>query len=411
MAQHLHKLLGATTQTIDSSIQRLERASGQPGYDVRLTAEIIGKTQLTLKSLGLDPKDSSGKEVYAAIMSLTEKHDAFVAKHMGVKATDDTEAILASIGSFIQKVNMPKTVYAMKHSTVKKFLTEKPPQRTMKALGYRSLHSMLKREPIPHVLAVALHKESKTWQKAYYKLYRSLSLSDFEQRPVDICMPRSRYWDELGVSISSQLQTNIISIRELGAIIVLPLPHKKWRGICLVLVALLLVHVQELRMYSSFCKLQQMKPNFGEILESALLDDSQLRAEVFGESVHWNIVHTHFSQADMKEHPDFFEPHISIEDLAFRSAADVLYTLEPALDFWRGNEYAGGFFEHSARPVSYNLLDAALNYANNISFEDRIVHNMQSALWDEILLRYMESSYVRSLVLDQLNTGEVPLDT
>lgn len=410
MAQHLHKLLGATTQTIDSSLQRLERASGHPGHDVRLTAEIIGKTQLTLKSLGLDPKDSNAKEVYAALMSLVEKHDSFVAKHMGVKETDDVEVILAAVGSFMQKVNVPKTVYAIKHSTIKKFFLEKPPHRTMKALGYRSLNSMLKREPMPHVLAVALQKESKTWQRGYYKQYRMLSLSDFEQRPVDICMPRSRYWDELGVSISSKLQTNIISIRELGAILVLPLPHKKWRGICLVLVSLLLVHVQELRMYSSFCKLQQMKSNFGEILESALLDDRQLQADVFTESVHWNIVHTHFSQADTKDHPDFFEPHISVEDLAFRSAADVLYTLEPALAFWRGNEYAGGFFEDSVRPVSYNLLDAALSYANNISFENRIVHNMQSALWDEILLRYMGSSYIRSLVLEQLNIGEIRLD-
>lgn len=409
MAEQLHRLLGTNEAISQASIQQLERASGNPGHDVRLVAEIIGKSQLAVRSLGLDPRDSSDREVYAALMQLAELHEQFLRNYIGLVETATTDEILDGVVQLICKLHIPREVFVLKHSVVKRLLGHKPPKRTMKLLGYRSIPSMLKREPVEHVLSVALEKESATWKQAYYKLYDELKPTDFEQRPITVCRPKNRCWEDVGQSLSQELQTNVLMVPELGSIIVLPLPQRSWRGICLAVSVMTLLFHQELRMYSSFFKLQHLKPHFGASLAQALSGDKQHVAEVFGHDIQWRIVHTHFHTVGADQAADLLEPHLSLEDLWLRKVEDVLCSLEPAFSFWRGNEYVGGFFS-TQQPVSFNLLDTTLNYVNNLDYQQRVISNMRSSLWDEILQRYFDNNYIRSLVLEQLSLGVLEVE-
>jgi len=402
VAQLLKDLLQANHHILDDSISRLEDASGNTGRDVRLTAEVVGKSHIATRSLGLDPHDSDAREVYAAVTGLAHKHDLFMREQLGLQPEASTEEILASVHAFINKLHIPRSVWVMKHSVAKKMLKKLPPKRTKKALGYRSLDSMLKREPLPHILGAALQLESEAWVLKFREQYEGISQHDFEQRRIEIQLPNSRHWRDTGIAIASRLQTNVIDVKEVGAILLLPLPKKDSPGMSLALVTLLLAHIEELRMYSSLFKLHQMKDDFGRNMSMVLRNKSKLQHKVIDRRVDWKIVHAYFGALDDTEHPELFKPHVTVEDLAWRRTEEILLSIEPAFDFWKGNEYVGAFFKGSAAPVSFCLMDAVLNLVNQIPFEKRLVHSMQAALWDEILLRYMESNYVRSRVLSQL---------
>ncbi|CAN5652346.1 hypothetical protein BH23PAT2_BH23PAT2_01560 [soil metagenome] len=407
MSRILHELLEVKNHQLDSSLYRLESATGGTGRDVQLTAEIVGRSHIALKSLGLDPHDTTTKEIYYSLESLVKLHNSFLARNLGLNEASTNQEIIDSVYHTIRKLNTPRSVWVIKHAVIKKLLRKKPPKRTLKTLGYRSIDSMLKREPVAHILAVAYCMESDLWQSQYRKQYRDLSSLDFEQRDIEVCLPLSRQWDEVGSRLSRKLQTNVVAVRELGAVILLPMPNTPISGLCLSLLALILTNMEELRMYSSFFKLHQMHASFGDKICASLQDEHSLHVATAGQPFHWRVIHAYFGIVPKSEHPEFFEPHISIEDLAWRKAEDVLLRIEPALDYWKNNDYVGIVRGDDVRPVSFNLLDVVLSYANQMSFENRIVYNMQSALWDELLVRYMSSNHIRSRVLAQLDHGNI----
>ena len=67
MAQQLANLLGNSPKT-RIAVNDLRRMTGDDS-DVRLIAEILARAHSILRALGLDPKDTTGKEVYQALMA------------------------------------------------------------------------------------------------------------------------------------------------------------------------------------------------------------------------------------------------------------------------------------------------------------------------------------------------------
>ena len=75
MSKLLSDLLGAAEPMFSLAIKQLEADSGNPSADIRLTAEITGKVYLKTQELGLDPDDTTGRELYHALLNLIEKQD------------------------------------------------------------------------------------------------------------------------------------------------------------------------------------------------------------------------------------------------------------------------------------------------------------------------------------------------
>ncbi len=414
MSQHLHKLLGIPASRLNSVVQRLEKTTGNSGTDVRLTAEIIGKAHLTVRSLGLDPQDSTPSELHASLCHLLELHDGFMRDHIGIGDDMQPDEIVERASRYVQKLHVPKLVWVAKKSVIKKYLKNVPPRRTMKKLGYRSADSMIKREPTVNILAIAAEIESKSWHDKYYAQYDSLRPIDFEERNIEIIHPTSRHWREVGAEMSSKIQSNILTVKELGAVVVLPLPRREWPVVCLTIFALTLLAMHELRVYSSFFKLQTMSHSFGsDIVRAVTRGNDALSADLGPDDVHWRVLHNFFADTGLEDHPEFFQPHLTVEDFALRKVEDVLIGIEPAFQFWKDAEFVGGFYADDPSPVSFNILDAIINCSNNVSVDDRVITNMQSALWDELLVRYLGSQHVRSIVLKQLSGAkfDIPVAT
>ena len=118
----LSHLVGVPEQLFATMIQQLESASGNNSVDIRLSTEIRATTMSSTKSLGLDPNDTTGEELYSALNGLVNLHDQFLVKRIGGSDSGDVIDLLPRIKKLIDDINIPKSVWALKYSSVKKLI-------------------------------------------------------------------------------------------------------------------------------------------------------------------------------------------------------------------------------------------------------------------------------------------------
>ncbi|HTE21537.1 MAG TPA: hypothetical protein VK674_00675 [Candidatus Limnocylindria bacterium] len=409
MCKVLADLLGIDDPLFSIGVHQLEQASGQPGIDVRLYSEIIRRSHQKTRELGLDPRDTTAEELYHALIGLVKKHDEFLAKRLGGQDAGDVHDLLPRIQSFISHLDTPKQVWVLKPSTAKRIIKATPPRKIMKQLGYRSVDSMLKREPVGELFVAMRFVESPEWLRSFAKKYKHLSPRDFETRDVEFLYLDAKKWGVTAESYVRGQHHNVTHMKEMGVIALLPLPVGRLPGITITLLPLLLYYLNEIRMYSAFFKLQQVRPDFGETLARTLAYDPHNHVKVAGHEVHWRTVHRHLGKQETENranHPETFEPHVQPEDLFWRGAEDVLYRIEPALHFWHNMDYVAA---KQGGIVSFNLMDAAICYVNNLSYAQRTIHHFQAGLWNELFARYIGEPALEYQVLQQLTPQSNPV--
>ena len=69
MSRFLQSILGANEPLFSNGLARLEKSAGCSGVDTRLIADIIEKSHIVMRKLGLDTRDTTGHELYFALMS------------------------------------------------------------------------------------------------------------------------------------------------------------------------------------------------------------------------------------------------------------------------------------------------------------------------------------------------------
>ncbi len=401
MTRVLSELLAAEEPLFSMAIKQLEQASGNTSVDVRLTAEIIGKVHLKMRSLGLDPSDTTGRELYRALFNLVKTHDAFLAERIGGEDPEDVQKMLARIKEVVEALDVPKKAWLLKHSVAKRLLKAMPPKKVMKQLGYRSIDSMLKREPVGEIYGAMRFLESPEWFDRFIGSYKTLHPTDFEVRNIEIIHVTPSKWSDSAGKFVKNKRHNITHLKELGVILMLPMPIERMPGITITALPLLLHYVNEIRLYSSFFKMQQVRSDFSSILVNTLIGDHGKHANIGGQHVHWRVIHRHFGTKDASEHPDIFEPHVEPDDLLWRKTEETLYRLEPALHFWHDIDYVA--VEFDGRPVSFNLMDMAVSYVNDLAYGQQSVHHFRDSLWNEIYMRYLGEKTLEKQVLKQLD--------
>lgn len=398
MSGVLSTLLELQPTQLAATISRLEDASGRPAVDVRLIAQLRSKVHQKLRELGLDPRDTTSNELYGALQGLVARHDAFLMSALGGEASEDCNKIVQRMASFANKADIPKGCWGIKYTTAKRLLKASPPKRVMKCLHYRSIDSMLKRESIAEILCATRCLEAETWHQKFIKSYRNLHPSDFEQRNIEVIMLSPERWKDAFGLFVSQKHGNVTHLKEFGVIGLLPLPSQAIRGLYITLLPIVLMYINELRFFSAYFKLQQVKSDFGAIVVRTILDDPE-HIVIAGQSLHWRVVHSHFGKS-RRIHPEIFEPHVQPEDLFFRKAETTLYKLEPALQFWEDLDYV--LIEKDNTVVSMGLLDNAVSYCNGLALEDSSVYYARKNLWTELLTRYVGQESLEQEVLAQL---------
>lgn len=403
MTRWLSEALQATEPYFRLGLRRFETASSNSGGDIRLSVRVQQQTRNKLMQLGLDPTDTTAEELYHILSERVKADDARLtralrtraAKHVSVEAD-----VVSGMVHALSELPDGATCFALKATSLRSIIKKLPPKKAMKKLGYRSLDSMLKHEKLVLIMAAAWLNESVAWQQHIIESYKALKPSDFETRRIAIVQPDSKRWRELAASVLSDKRHNLISFRELGAIVLLPLPKAIPEGAVTTSLTLALHELNEIRASSSFLKICQVRSDFGELVQSVVGEEPSLSSELLDQTVPWHLIQRYYGRALEQFKEELFGPHIRQEDMSWQSVEEALIKIEPSLEFWLGNDHLGLLYNH--QPVSLNIVDAALNLCNKLPFEKRITKAFQKSLWHELLLQYLKHDTVEETVLKQL---------
>lgn len=403
MTRFLSEALKAPEPFFRHSLQKLESANGHPRTDIRLSSEVTQATRHKLRALGLDPRDTTAEELYHVLQEKVRTDDARLVKALRTQAAIHVSAEADVIAGMIQALkNLPdsKRCFALKPSALKTMIKRQPPKKAMKRLGYRSLDSFLKHETAGCLLAAAWLSEGVTWQQRLLDQYKHLGPGDFEDREITLIRPAGARWEALAAEVVASSRHNLISFKELGTIVFLPLPAAAPAGAATASLVLALHELNEIRAASTFLKLCQVRRDFGGVVRTIATDEPRLSSRLFDQAVPWNLIQRYYSHWRQTSHEAAFEPHVQLEDMAWHSIEQTLSAIEPSFDFWRNSAHLGVL--ERGQVVSLNLVDAALNYCNQLPFERRLVHYFRQSLWHELLLRYLRPDIVEKTIANEL---------
>lgn len=396
MTRVLGELLGAAQPDFSSLLQRLERAAGRPSADIRITHDVAQRIREASRALHLDAHESTNKELYVALQNRLHVDEQKILEGLSVHNAQDTELLLWSIQRFVQKQVKGHSVLVIKQVALKRLMKKQQPKKAMRALGYRSLDSMLKHESGASLLTAVSLTESNAWLKKFHKQYQTLGIHDFETRDIQVFQPRNARWRKLGESLSYQRKHNILAFSEVGVVAILPM-HQYMQGLAVANLVIALQKCNDIFAISTFLKLQQMTPQFShEVVR--ISDVTDISAVWLGnQEVSWQTLHTYLAeQADVR----YFDPYIHADDLYVIPIEETLESLHPAMSFWGGISHALRI--DASGLLSCNLLDVAINYCNKLDYSQATVSHAQQKLWHELTSKYLSPDTIEKQLLPVL---------
>jgi hypothetical protein len=405
MAKVLRDLLDAEEPIFSLALKQLEQASGNHGNDVRLIAELTEKTHAAMRTMRLDPANTTGREFYQALLSHVHEDNERVTKMLGASDSSDVRDLVPRLIETANKVDFNRRVFVLKHDKAKEFLRQMPPVKLMGHLGYKSVDNLLEGEDFDELYTALRFSEGPEWLNAYNELFKTVTSQDYEERDIRIlAMDHEKYVD-LAEHFTKKKLHNVTHTKELGVIVVVPLRESHSKGLTLKTLPLLLHYLNEVKLYSSFFKLKAGNANFGEIVVETLIADPGNAGQMAGHYVHWRVIQRYFGKLKDESHKEAFEPHVHPEDLHWRRAEDLLYQIDPKMEFWKDNDYVGMLFD--GLPVPLNFVDISLSYANGMAYEDRYYYHFRESLWNEIFIRYMTYSNLKQQILNELDNNMI----
>jgi len=99
MARFLQLLLEAKEPMFSAGLTRLEKSTGHSGVDSRLIADITEKAHKVMRHLGLDVRDTTGRELYFALIESIKRGD-------GESLLVDNDYVLIVLDGIITSFNL-----------------------------------------------------------------------------------------------------------------------------------------------------------------------------------------------------------------------------------------------------------------------------------------------------------------
>jgi hypothetical protein len=383
MSKKLAELLDEPEVVVESVIKKLENLSGWESTDVRLLAEINNKSRAKHLELGLDPNDTTGPELYHALLAKLNKDEA--------KINLPSTTILNQVSGVHKNYN----AYSLKRNIAKELLRSHPPRRLMKQLGFRSVDSMLKRENICVIYAGLPKIESSGWLNVFYRGLAKLTPSDFETQEIEIVKMTAQMWD-----YNNEEKVIATQVPLLGSVAV-------WdTSVGSVSLAMNVSQcINELRTISALIKLKNVEPNFGKNLVEIVQNQSKHPFKISILPITWQTVFNHYGQRATNEHTEFFGPHMLHEDIKAHNPINLLSKISPVFNWWKDVEYVAAKSKEGL--VSLNLNDIVGSVGKN--FEQRSLQHSRQSLWHEFLNRYFAHPSVEQHFMQRLETQSVPI--
>lgn len=398
------RFLQAKEPLFDHALHQLELQSHQKGVDVKLAAEIAQTAADRTKRLGLTA-NATGPELYDALIKQVAEHDAHLAKSIGGTDPTDLADMIPRIVKAAESAPLPKDGWFLKEAKAREMLKKQPPMAIMERLGYHLVSRLLEAEDIYELFLALRFAETPEWLNNFDRLYFDLEPEDFEARAIRVVPFSAEKWGDIAEHFIQKKRHNITHSKEMGAIAIMPMRESHMTGVTLKVMPLLFHYFNEIRLYSSFFKLMKTKQNFGAIVSDTLIADPAHVKITDNAHIHWRVIQRYFGKLVNETHPEIFEPHVQPEDLHWRRAEEVLYDIDPELEFWRGLDFVAVDKGDTHDTVTFNLMDISLGYSNGIAYPDRYLYHFRESLWNEVFARYMGEKVLEDQLLVKLDNA------
>ncbi|HJM04168.1 MAG TPA: TIGR00730 family Rossman fold protein [Candidatus Saccharimonadaceae bacterium] len=406
MAKFLRDLLDAEEPLFTTALRQLEYTSGRTGADTKLIGDITRMAHDNMRLMGLNPAVSTGEEVYYALQARVEDDIARLTKIIGAKDSEDVEHIVPYMIETANKAKFNRKVFVLKREKAKELLRKMPPKDLMKELGYEDIDEMFSKEDFDEIYTALRFSEGPEWLNEYDELFSTVTADDYEERDMRIIQMDHKKYVDLAAHFVKKKLHNVTHTKEMGTIVVVPMHAKRMRGLVLKTLPLLFHYMNELKLYSTFFKLKSKKPHFGKIVVETLIADPGDASQMVGNKIHWRVIQRYLGRhKEDSVSKAAFEPHVQPEDLHWRRAEDLLYELDPELEFWKDRDYVAVMYDDF--PVAFNLFDVSFAYSNKESYEGRYAYHFRESLWNEIFVRYMGFKNLSEQVLEQLDNDMI----
>lgn len=205
MSKNLAKFLDQPERLVTKAIGKLEALNGYPGEDARLLAENSQAVRTKIADLGLDPDDTTGEELYHALLAKFEHDNELIDKAVGLNPDSNLDQRTDKASGLVEHMTEAKETWFIKHTVAKNLLREQPPRKLMKQLNYRSVDSLLKREDINSIYLMLADGESSSWQKTFAKKTAKLTGTDYELRQPQFAQLSTKFKTSASPTVSNSL--------------------------------------------------------------------------------------------------------------------------------------------------------------------------------------------------------------
>ncbi len=392
MSRLISDILQAPEPHFSHLVREWENLSGRKGLDIHLATEINHSLRTVNDMLGLDPADTTDRELYYALAQRAAMDNQKLAQHIGITPIDSSVEMCKKTIKFVKNLSIAQPVWAIKASVIRQYLQIHPPKKLMKICGLRSIDSVLKRQNPGELLALSMLTEPADWTTKLHSSYKKLNVSDFDQEKADILTLSVRQRNTLKKA-GYPMKELILPARETGTIVVVP-PEKRFDYDVLLMATMLIETLRERYMYSTYFRSLSTLPKFGVKVADTLQKGIYASSEkILGTS--WSVYHGLAARSQISQFPEL-GPGLEFEDPVVPTSSVLLSTKIPEFVFWRshftGKHVPGG-------PVSCHISDVVINAAGKVVYEDRTAGYLQAALWDEFRIRYLsEESLARKIL-------------
>lgn len=382
MSRLISDILDASEPHFSQSIKKWEHTTGNQSHDLRLLSDSARIRRKYLRALGLDDNDTTSEELYYALRHRAAELNSELEKYLDVNAETSPAELVGKIKDFVEKCYSEQEVWAIRSTKLKQLLKKCIPVRFLKALGLRSIDSVLKNSDSCFLLPLLMLCEKNDTHSKLFQQYERLAPSDFQLKPISIHIldqHKAARLEKAGYSLTSLVSPNF----ESGAILTIT-PRRRFRLDTLGLTMSLLRLMHEMRVYSSFLKHVSVKDNFGTLVSQSA--QHGLGSSFAEDDIGWKALHLHFNRT-----PAAFEryeqPFMSFQDIKALEPVAALSRHLPSSEMWAEGWY--GFAYDKQAIVSLHILDVLEDASNERKYLNRTKKHLKEYIMRDLAQRYL----------------------
>ncbi len=395
MSKLIADLLGVDVRNLQSMTGRLEHMLLTPGVDVRLTAEIITNTREKIRSLGLDPADTKPEEFYFALLAKAKKCDILLRAKFDINSKTETSEVSKIIAHQCEKKLETNVVACIDSKSVRAILKSVPPKKTLKALKFRSIESVLKREDPRVLYSLAKILEDKSWHTQAHARLKRLNSRDIHETQISVLSFPQSWMDKM---TNKTFNKAVVKIPEIGSVVIMPNQSSALAGSVLLLSSVIIQTAQQMSIESLPYRMQSLSTGIEKLIPLVAKGVSVKLDTIHGLQPTWRAVYRLVATQSRALLPDF---EFLIGDLDWETTEVKLASIVPEIDFWVNSNYLGTSLGDIV--TSLHLVDVSANLTMKRSYMNQIKAHMRSSLSNELQLRYLRHEVMERSIVNQLS--------